>query len=138
LGASGSSSEIKAALEKQMEATQQVFVEAMDDDFNSSGGLAALFELVRVINTSRDDGATDAELKTAQDTLQKLSGVFGLRLTEKKRPGSQADKFISLLVEIRSEMRKQGNWVMSDLIRDRLKELEVVVEDSKGITTWHW
>jgi cysteinyl-tRNA synthetase len=138
LGASGASSEIKAALDKQMEATQQFFVEAMDDDFNSSGGLAALFELVRVINTSRDDGATDAELKTAQDILQKLSGVFGLRLTEKKRPGSEADKFISLLVEIRSEMRKQGNWVMSDLIRDRLKELEVVVEDSKGITTWHW
>ena len=56
----------------------------MDDDFNSSGGLAALFELVRTVNTARDAGATDAELKPAQDTLRTLTGVLGLRLAEKK------------------------------------------------------
>jgi cysteinyl-tRNA synthetase len=137
-GAPGASAEARLALDKQTETTQQTFVEAMDDDFNSSGGLAALFELVRLINTTRDAGATDAELKPAQDTLRTLTCVFGLRLSEKKASGGDADKFIALLVEVRAEMRKQKNWAMSDLIRDRLKELGVAIEDGKDGTTWHW
>jgi cysteinyl-tRNA synthetase len=136
--APGASADVRAALDKQAEATQQTFIEAMDDDFNSSGVLAALFELVRLVNTARDAGATDAELKPAQDTLLTLTGVLGLRLSEKKASSGDADKFIALLVEVRAEMRMQKNWAMSDLIRDRLKELGVAIEDSKDGTTWHW
>jgi cysteinyl-tRNA synthetase len=110
----------------------------MDDDFNSSGGLAALFELVRTVNTSRDAGAADTELKPAQDTLLSLTSVLGLRLSEKKASSGDADKFIALLIEVRTEMRKQKNWAMSDLIRDQLKKLGVAIEDSKEGTTWHW
>ncbi len=137
-GAPGASADVRAALDKQTETTQQTFIDAMDDDFNSSGGLAALFELVRTVNTARDAGATDAELKPAQDTLVALTGVLGLRLSGKKASGGDADKFIALLVEVRAEMRKQKLWAMSDLIRDRLKELGVAIEDSKDGTTWHW
>jgi cysteinyl-tRNA synthetase len=136
--AGGASTDLRVSLDKQTETTQQTFIEAMDDDFNSSGGLAALFELVRTINTARDAGATDAELKPAQDTLRALTGVLGLRLSEKKASGGDSDKFITLLVEIRTEMRKQKNWAMSDLIRDRLKNLGVMIEDSKDGTSWHW
>jgi cysteinyl-tRNA synthetase len=137
-GTLGASADMLTSLDKQTETTQQTFIEAMDDDFNSSGGLAALFELVRTVNTARDAGASDAELKPAQDTLSTLTGVLGLRLSGKKATGGDTDKFISLLVDIRSEMRKQKNWTMSDLIRDRLKELGVAIEDSKDGTTWHW
>ncbi len=110
----------------------------MDDDFNSSGGLAALFELVRAVNTARDAGATDAQLKPAQETLRTLTGVLGLRLADKKTSGAAADPFIALLVEVRSEARKQKNWALGDLIRDRLKELGVAIEDGKDGTSWHW
>jgi cysteinyl-tRNA synthetase len=136
-GAPGASAQASAALDQQTETAQQTFVEAMDDDLNSSGGLAALFELVRAVNTARDAGATDAQLKPAQDTLCTLTGVLGLRLGEKKASGGDADKFIALLVELRSEARNQKNWALSDLIRDRLKELGVAIEDSKEGTTWH-
>jgi cysteinyl-tRNA synthetase len=138
INAPGSSTDERTALDKQTETTQQTFIEAMDDDFNSSGGLATLFELVRTINTTRDAGATDTELRPAQDTLRILTGVLGLRLSEKKASGSEADKFIALLVDVRTEMRKERQWAMSDLIRDRLKELGVAIEDSKDGTTWHW
>ena len=137
-GAPGAAADSRAALDKQTETAQQTFIEAMDDDFNSSGGLAALFELVRTINTARDAGATGSELKPAQDTLCTLTGVLGLRLREKKTSSGDADKFIALLVEVRNEARKQKNWVLSDLIRDRLKELGLGIEDSKDGTTWHW
>jgi cysteinyl-tRNA synthetase len=137
-GAPGAVADVQATLDKQTETAQQEFVESMDDDFNSSGGLAALFELVRTVNTARDAGASTIQLRPAQETLRTLTGVLGLRLDEKKITGGEADKFINLLVEVRSEARKQKNWSMSDLIRDRLKELGVAIEDSKDGTRWHW
>jgi len=137
-GATSTSTNVGSELDKQTETTQQTFIDAMDDDFNSSGGLAALFELVRSINTARDAGASNAQLKPAQDTLTELTSVLGLRLHEKKSPGGDADKFIAMLVDIRTEMRKEKNWGMSDLIRDRLKDLGVAIEDNKDGTTWHW
>jgi cysteinyl-tRNA synthetase len=48
------------------------------------------------------------------------------------------DKFVELLVDVRQEMRAQKQWAMSDLIRDRLKELGVSVEDNKDGSTWRW
>ena len=137
-GSKGAPSEALHALDTQSEGAQQAFGDALDDDFNTSGGLASLFELVRAINTGRDAGATDAELKPAQDTLRTLTRVLGLRLSEKKAGSGDTDPFVALLVEIRTEMRKQKQWAMSDLIRDRLKELGVAIEDSKDGTTWRW
>jgi cysteinyl-tRNA synthetase len=61
--AAGLSPEAASALGAQAEATHQTFTDSMDDDFNSSGALAALFELVRLINTARDNGATAAQLR---------------------------------------------------------------------------
>jgi cysteinyl-tRNA synthetase len=137
--AGGMPDETRRWLGNQMEATQQVFLDAMDDDFNTSGSLAALFELVRGINTARDAGATNAELAPAQKTLLDLSLVLGLRLEQKRSGGPQAgEPFIQLLLDVRSEMRTQKNWAMSDLIRDRLHELGVVIEDGKDGTRWHW
>jgi cysteinyl-tRNA synthetase len=135
--AAGAPPETRAWLDKQAETAQQAFVEAMDDDFNTAGALSHVFELVRVINTARDNNATDNELKSAQDTLRLLTGVLGLRLAEKKGAGD-VDKFVALLVEVRTEARKQKLWVMSDLIRDRLKELGVAIEDNKDGTIWRW
>jgi cysteinyl-tRNA synthetase len=135
--AAGLSAEAAAALASQAESTKQAFVEAMDDDFNSPLALAALYELVKAINTARDGGATNEQLHAAQSTLRELTGVLGLRLQEKQGSGG-ADKFVELLVEVRSEVRKQKLWQLSDLIRDRLKELGVVIEDSKEGTKWRW
>ena len=58
----------------------------------------------------------------ARETLQTLTGVLGLRLDEKKSRSGDADKFIALLVESRTEAQ-QKKWATSDLIRDRLKDL---------------
>jgi len=57
---------------------------------------------------------------------------------QEKQGSGDADKFIDLLVEVRSEVRKQKLWATSDLIRDKLKELGVIIEDSKDGTKWRW
>ncbi len=135
--AKGLSPEAASAIATQTETTQQAFTDAMDDDFNTPLAIAALHELVKAINTARDNGATNEQLQPAQATLRELTGVLGLRLQEKQGSGD-ADKFIDLLVEVRSEVRKQKLWATSDLIRNKLKELGVVIEDSKEGTKWKW
>jgi cysteinyl-tRNA synthetase len=135
--AGGLSAEAAAAFAGIGEASRTAFVEAMDDDFNTPMALASLFNLVKSINSARDQGANDEQLKPAQAALRELSGVLGLRLRE-KQGSAQADPFVELLVEVRSEVRKQKLWALSDLIRDRLAALGVALEDSKDGTTWRW
>ncbi|MBI1794443.1 MAG: cysteine--tRNA ligase [Chloroflexi bacterium] len=131
--AAGSASELAAVVN----SAKENFTSVMDDDFNTAGAVAVLFELVKAINTARDKGATDDELKSAQDQLRELTGVLGLRL-QGRQGSSETDKFVNLLIEVRNEVRKQKLWPLSDLIRDRLKELGVTIEDSKDGTTWRW
>ncbi len=135
--AAGLSADAISMLEKQIEATLAAFTEAMDDDFNSAGALGSLFDLVRAINTGRDGGATATQLEPAQTMLRNLGNIFGLRLNE-KAGNTGSEKFIDLLLEVRTEVRKQKLWAVSDLIRDRLKELNVILEDSKDGTSWRW
>jgi cysteinyl-tRNA synthetase len=137
-GAKGAPTASLEALQKQADASKTGFIDSMDDDFNSAGAMGYLFELVRVINQARADGATDAELNSAQTLLAELTGVLGLEL-EKNRGGENAsDEFIDLLVEVRTEIRTQKLWQLSDKIRDRLAELGVIIEDSKEGTSWRW
>jgi len=126
------------SLAAQLTASEQVFGESMDDDFNTAGAMAALFELVRATNQARADSATDAQLKTAQDKLRLLAGVLGLTLQKEPQGGGEAGVFIDLLLEMRVELRKQKLWALSDLVRDRLKQLGVSIEDSKEGSTWHF
>jgi cysteinyl-tRNA synthetase len=126
------------ALQRQGLACEQGFVESMDDDFNSAGAIGQLFELVRVVNQTRADGATDEQLAGVQALLRKLAGVLGLRLTKPIQEAQAAAEFIALLVELRRELRAQKLWALSDLVRDRLAGLGVALEDSKEGTTWHW
>jgi len=135
--AGGLAAEAASALASQAEEAREAFMAAMDDDFNTAGALSHLFELTRAVNTARDSGATEAQLEPAQGTLRELSGVLGLRLAE-KTGSSGADEFVDLLVEVRSQVREQKLWALSDTIRDRLKELGVVIEDSKDGTSWRW
>ncbi|MEP7137128.1 MAG: DALR domain-containing protein, partial [Chloroflexota bacterium] len=134
---SGLSAEAASALATQAESTKQSFTDAMDDDFNTPLAIAALHELVKAINTARDSGATDEQLKSAQSTLRELTGVFGLQLQE-KQGSSDAEAQVNALITERNEARKQKQWARSDEIRDQLKEMGVTIEDSKDGTKWRW
>lgn len=126
------------ALQKQIEATRQGFLEAMDDDFNSAGALGQMFDLARSVNAARDAGTGEASVSAGQALLRELLGVFGLRPERPAAQGGQADAFVDLLIEIRRELRSQKLWALSDTVRDRLSELGVLLEDSKEGTSWRW
>lgn len=132
------SKESTDSLDKAIEMVKSKFIEAMDDDFNTSGALSQLFELVRSINQARSESATDEQLQPAQSTLRELAGVLGLQLEDKTKVGSSADPFINLLMELRKEVRAQKNWALSDKIRDELQKLGVIIEDSREGASWRW
>jgi cysteinyl-tRNA synthetase len=135
-GVKGLADEGKQAIAKAVETAKAAFIDAMDDDLNTSGGLAAIFELVRAINQARADGATQSEMETPQSAIRELGGVLGLRLRGAEDPSQAAAPLIDLLIEIRAEIRKQKLWALSDQIRDKLAKLGVVLEDSKEGTSW--
>lgn len=134
-----STGEAVDSLRLATESARATFVEAMDDDFNSSSGLAAMFELVRAINSARDNGVTGPFYEAAQKTLRELGNVFGLVLAEPAAESGAdvaAKPFIDLLVEVRSDMRAAKQWAASDKIRNRLKELGVTIEDTPEGPVW--
>ena len=111
---------------------RQRFTASMDDDLNTAGALACLFDLAREINRARDEGRAVDE---AQATLRELAGVLGLTL--KERAAAQgADAFIDLLVELRNDLRNEKQFALSDKVRERLLELGITLEDVQGGTRW--
>jgi len=135
--AKGLSTEAASALATQAESTKQSFTGAMDDDFNTPLAIAALHELVKAINTARDNSANAEQLKSVQMMLRELTGVLGLQLKE-KTGSSDVEAQVNALIVERNEARKQKQWALSDQLRDKLKELGVTIEDSKDGTKWRW
>lgn len=137
-GSQGAPDDILKKLEQQIEDTQQGFIDAMDEDFNTAGALAELFDLARMINQARSKEATNEELSSGQDVFKELTGVLGLELSAQQKTTTGADAFIDLLLDLRQELRQQKNFQLSDQIRDQLAELGVVIEDTPQGSTWHW
>jgi cysteinyl-tRNA synthetase len=109
----------------------------MDDDFNTAGALGYLFELVRSINQAKDAGISVGIVAEGQRVLKELMTVLGLR-TERPGVSGEAAPFIQLLIDLRTELRQNKLWALSDKIRASLADLDVLLEDSKDGTTWRW
>jgi cysteinyl-tRNA synthetase len=125
-------------LEDSASKVQESFLMAMDDDFNTAGALGYIFDFVKEINQARDEGADQVALEAAQAVLQELTGVLGLDLALPDVQEGAAGEFIELLIRIRTRLREEKNWELSDLVRDELDELGVLLEDTSQGTTWQW
>jgi cysteinyl-tRNA synthetase len=114
------------------------FTQAMDDDFNTAGALGHIFDFVKEINQARDEGADAETLESGQAVLKELTGVLGLDLEKPEIQEGAAAEFIDLLINIRDKLREEKNWALSDMIRDELDELGVLLEDTPQGTIWEW
>ncbi len=135
----GSSEEGDAAdaLREQTSKAKEEFIAAMDDDFNTAGALGQVFTLVRAINTARDAGVGGAPFAQAQATFLELTHTLGLELRA-EAAATDVVPFVQMLVDVRTELRRQKQWALADHIRDRLAELGVALEDTPQGTQWRW
>jgi cysteinyl-tRNA synthetase len=116
------------------------FAAAMDDDFNSPEACAVLFELAREINRLRDsDVQAAAGLAARLKILACVLGVLQLEPEAFLQAGAEGkvdSAEVEALIAARLQARAEKNWAESDRIRDQLTSMGVVLEDSKGGTTW--
>lgn len=112
---------------------KQEFINAMDDDLNTADALAALFTLVRDINTAVANGAGKDTLKACADIFDELTGVLGLVYNRKTEV---LDKDIEELIQKRTEARKARDFKTADEIRDKLKEMNIILEDTPQGVKW--
>ena len=118
--------------------TEADFVTAMDDDFNVQNALTAIYDLLPVLNANIAAESVDKEALTkAQALLTEWLGIFGIDTAELiKQNETQGDDEIVALVEQRDEARKNKDWAKSDQLRDQLKEMGVIIEDTPQGTRW--
>jgi cysteinyl-tRNA synthetase len=118
-----------------LEEYERRFVSAMNDDFNAPVALASLHELTREVNTLLNSGEVLGQqiLKAINETYLRLGGqVLGIIPDETVDVGadvSRQDGLISLLIEMRAAARKNKDFATSDLIRNRLTDLGISLED---------
>ena len=101
----------------------------MEDDINTADALAAIFDLVRDINT-KINTSTKAGKKTinkALDLLKELTGVLGIM---SKQKDEDLDDNVEALIEERQKARAERNFKRADEIRDALKEMGIELQDT--------
>lgn len=133
-----------SVLAKAANQAREDFVEAMDDDFNSSLAYASLFELAKVINSNLGAKEQDFNgLQIARQTLLELGGVLGFDLANPASSAAQAEadegilaSVMDVLVEVRNRSRKKKDWETADFIRDALKDINIIIEDTPQGTSW--
>jgi cysteinyl-tRNA synthetase len=102
----------------------------MDDDFNTPRALAALFEVSKLVNKAHDDDLSVFPFHEALALFSRLGGeIMGLRPIEDSKDGNSAG-LIQLLLDVRLQLRKNKNWELSDVIRDRMKSLGYEIQDT--------
>jgi len=130
------------ALVQASQLNKKAFEDAMSDDFNSAQAYAALFELAKEINTYlSEDQKHQQALSQACQTLLELAGILGFDLeAEEDNHNEDTGKLaqvMDLVLEIRQNARKNKDWATSDLIRDRIKEIGIVIEDTADGSRWY-
>jgi cysteinyl-tRNA synthetase len=147
-----------------IEAYKKRFTDAMDDDFNTPKALATLFDLARELNRLRDTGQGVAQGQSLLSSLADVLGftlapwrpwdIAGLPLDddlfsqtsaaiyqELNRPAlsletGNAESIIDNLINLRQELRKEKKWQQADIIRAKLDEAGITIEDTAQGTEW--
>lgn len=118
--------ETAAELVKKFEA-------AMDDDFNTADAISAIFEMVKLSNSTISEESSGAYLEELKGSIERLCEVLGI-ITEKK--AEVLDDEIEAMIEERQQARKAKNFALADEIRGKLLDMGIVLEDTREGVKW--
>ncbi|WP_129045320.1 cysteine--tRNA ligase [Companilactobacillus metriopterae] len=127
------SQDIAAKLDQQLFDVKTKFVESMNDDFNVQNALTAIFDLVSISNNYLDGSeVSKTDIENLMNLMQEMMNIFGIKLNSEE---SLSDD-IQTMVDQRDEARANKDFATSDLLRDKLKDMGVILEDTPQGTRW--
>lgn len=120
------------------------FEEAMDDDFNTSGAVAAIFDLVSSANKffaehdalSEQGKTIPGRVRSAVIELCQILGIDAVGESIVAEDSSLVDSLMQLMIEVRRDARERKDWAAADKIRDGLVDLGIKLEDTRDDTIW--
>lgn len=122
---------------------RQDFYEAMDDDFNTALAISQLFGLSKDINIyyqevmNKGVGYDAAGFARVSEIYLEMASIIGIfEQEEASADDGLTDKLMELIIGIRQDARKEKNWAIADKIRDELKEVGIVIEDTPNGARW--
>jgi cysteinyl-tRNA synthetase len=109
----------------------------MNDDFNTAKAIALLFDIAKAYNNASSAG-TKRELRLSLEKLGNVLGFYqnlGDKLKRENESGG-GEELIELLISYRNRFKAEKNWEYADLIRDDLKKLGIILQDTPEGTKW--
>lgn len=120
-------------LVKKLSACEDKFKAAMDDDLNTADAIAAIFDIVYLANTEISKESGKEAIKAALGKIRELGAVLGLFNKVKEK---SLDAEVEELIAKRAEARDNKDWATADAIRDKLKEMNIVLKDTPDGVKW--
>lgn len=115
---------------KAIDALKDKFIAAMDDDLNTADAISAIFEIVSEANKTlaADGSASKGDIEHTISILNELCGILGIAESDS---GEELSDEVKMLLDERAAARENRDWAKSDEIRDKLKEMGIIVKDTK-------
>ncbi len=148
----------KITLYDKVKQAEEAFFRELSDDFNTPSALSHIFSLITELNRIKNSAferkaISEQELKAyefaVQSILNNMRGVFGLfediyptctvEDTVRREPSASYgidESLVNLLIEVRNMARQEKAYKIADFIRDRLREINILLEDTPGGTKW--
>ena len=122
----------KASVE-EADKLRAKYEEAMDDDFNTADAISAVFELVKLANTTASEESSREYVSYLKKMIEELCDVLGI-ITEKKE--EVLDSQIEEMIAARQQARKEKNFALADEIRGKLLDMGIILEDTREGVKW--
>ncbi len=125
-------------LQKLMRETQTRFEEHMDDDLNITEALAVLFSFIREVNKLMDENKVSrSEAREIRKLMYRFDKVLGIiEKAEKRFKKEELPKEVLELIQKREEARKAKDWKTADEIREKLRSMGIILEDTPEGVKW--
>jgi len=117
----------------------QRFTDAMNDDFNTASAIGVLYEAIGEINELLSENARKKEerIHSLMNAVEWFLQILGLVTPEEEAfKDGTTDKVLSLIIQWRNDLRKQKQFAMADKIREDLKTIGILLEDTTEGTIW--